>query len=272
MRRKYSRAVRKYRKALRRVRRYSKYGRRLRTGYKRRRRGLYRPTAKNIKNGQIVTFSRLGTLWPDKFLFKHSYRYNSVVSFITLGVPADNRRYANNPYDPDPAIGGDSAYWLNTLSRVYSYFYTPASKIIINFTADSITELPSVADTPTSVNCFPAYFFIIPHPDGSTSPSTDFDDLQQAAYVKYKRINRTLAAGRYYTVKHYMTLKKLMGYNPKWNSNFFGTGASGPNNLAFWWFGARSQAAGDNLQGYVNVKVVYYTEWFRRIPQTTPGT
>lgn len=211
----------------------------------------------------------MGALWPDKTLFKHTYRISMYGAFVATGTPTDQRRYGNNPYDPDPAIGGDSTYWFNTLGRVYQYFYCSGSKIRVSFLPDTITATPNTTGTIFSIQPTGAYCYVLPSVDG-TQPTTDFEDLQQAGYSKTKLINRTNGEGRKYVIKHYMNNKKIIGFDPKNISNYFGTVSSSPVNLWFWFFGFRVLNPTDSLTGQTDVVITYYTTWFRRYPTTVP--
>lgn len=162
----------------------------------------------------------------------------------------------NGLYDPNTGTVGvtqPSGYTL--MSQQYGYYFVKGSKI-------TVTVRRALAAGQDSNN--PYDVLVVPVASATVaSPPSGYIQYREQPYCKYKG-GVSISADQGHTISSYMSIGKIEGLKDLYTASYRATGAN-PSAVPEWHIIIHNpQTLTEVLPFTIEVKIVYYVEWFNR--------
>lgn len=212
-----------------------------------RRGGQHMRKRKQIRAMMPVFFKNpvMGQAFPDRLRMKMVY--DTVINVIAVGPSNDHVYRGNDVFDPNPLIGGVTAYQFHEVVRNYSRFCVYSSSLRADMINDSGNVGVLMTIVPSSViGSFLSVDVAIPQP-----------------WAKYPMI--CPIAARYPVImKHYAASQTMLGINKIQNKDavFCGNATASPAQQWYWHI-VTTAVDGITAPTYtIRLRIVYYVEFF----------
>jgi len=225
-----------------------RFFRRFKRGYRR-----YKKSRGSLRFSRI-RFRQL--LFPDKTTLK--FRWSDTDAFSTsgsYGAYTGPIWRGNSLFDPDYTVGGHKPTSFDQWGAFYTQYRVMASKISVKVTRQSTT-----AGDDLTIWLLPS---TEPSIGAGASPTTWLPEEQ--AMCRWKHGIPPVVGGNKgaFTLKHYMTTKKLFPGESVSTSDFTAPFTAHPTGTWYWVTGFTNTGSPDNIRYYVTI--TYYAQLFDRL-------
>jgi hypothetical protein len=203
-----------------------------------------REVKKKRNGGEIVRFRQLGALTvtiPGKFYMPeklfHTMTFCSDWHETTAGGFVCWTYRGNSIWDPQFAVGGESAYGEAAMAGIYLYYKVLSSKIYVevgNESADTLT----VAIVPTTMS----------------NALTDKEDITSMPRAVYRLTN---AGGPILRLANAMATAPMLGMKGYDENGLTGTHAAGDPTNCWFWQVVFSNTTAEALDSHVRLRIEY---------------
>ena len=223
-----------------------------RTYYKKKRR--YRKKRNNFRNrkyrlrkwGKIKKFKlNSPSMLPDNVMVK--LKYVDFIKMTNVAGLGTYRFHLNSAFDPDAvALGGTQPMGYDQWTQFYNHYQVSASSIRCQILAPD-----------TNVTGFAIY------PSNNITAATSYAQAREQPYSKHCWVTNQ-ASSQSSIVRNYMKVKKFEGRSID-SVNFAAPISGNPSSLRYWQLVLQSTSGTDISDIIVDVLIVYYVKFFRRI-------
>lgn len=195
----------------------------------------------------------LGMLIPDKIVTKLTYAEN-IQLIITAGAPDEWQYRGNSVFDPDFTAAGGQPYLFDQLAALYASYEVHGSSIKV------------VCGPNDSAGVSAPYRISVTPTNASAAAAQDPAVMSELPYSKFRTFSGN---GDNDVIKSYMSTRRMLGFSKKQTDSsdmvISVTADPATNRTWFWQIHANSVDQIADAEANLEIRLVYYVEFSRRI-------